>query len=700
MLSIPLALLVLFLSEIRVGCSSRLKANEENDQNRQLYKFFTGGLNQLLWDDVFLASPNTSFIGTAQISQPCRQSLLVLKESFERGEVSAYKFVDSSARATPAILEGTTTSFGDFDQCLDISFEGKEAFYGQYCLVKFEVDRQKSSKLPISSTVKSVFPIANFYNPLHGLCVPSKCSLQDLKEILGSHICPKNGLTFMEIFSCDTTFSLSFSWFKLSVHQKISLGFILLFTGLCVVGTLCQAFGVNLFRKHSMINNIQELLEPPALGSRIEVADFFKMGFAMYGVAIHSIVAVVTPIGVYVVTRLTGIAGAVKTIWLQPLVNVHGLNIVPFLQGLAMGFSIYPSLVKRKVNSSTLIKERWLRNAPGMLCLLALEFLWPIAGSGPLYTFVANDILDDCHENWYRNVFFFTNYNPVMKNCMNHTFWSSIDFQLFILGVFILFVLARSKGFGITLLVVTGLADFIITGIIAKVYDTAHAMAAHPISVEKVIEYVDYIHNQTTNYMFTFVIGLSVGVYVVTGRNKHSFGFGVLILAFILMNISAYATVVFNNFSEYVDRKYIPVFLAIVKITIASGAALGMLFFTATPPSDKKKNQESKKIPEGKKVETSQQVTLSQIPSTDYGYRLFLMLSRLSTSLYLVNYWYIRYDFFTARAPFETSVMSFFKRFGYSVCFSEILAFFFYTILLAPMDAYRKVLFSSKVKVD
>lgn len=705
-MDIPLILLILCLSTVTAEAKSPIGTVSEKQfhLNRQFYKLFTGGLNQLLWDDILLTPSNGSLVTSSSgVSQSCKQSLSFLKKSFEGGQLDAYRFLDSSARAAPALLEGSASSFGDYDECLDISIHDP-SIQGQYCLVKFEVGQEKDAQLEVVAKMRGIYPVANFYNLLHGLCIPSACSLQDLQEILGSHVCPKRGLKLLDIFSCDTKSGISFSWTKLSIHQKISLVFIASFVGLCILGSIFHALGINILRHHSMIQNVIDLQEPPS-GSRIEVADFFKMGFAIYGVAIHSIIAVVTPIGVYVVSRLLGICMSVQTVWLQPLINVHGLHIISFLGGLAMGVAIYPLILKRKAKTSSLIFQRWLRNVPGMLCLLSLEFLWPVAGSGPLYTYVGKDILNNCHENWFRNVFFFTNYNPVMKNCMNHTFWSSIDFQLFILGVLVMVVLSRNTVLGILFIVAVGLTDFLVTGIVAHVYDTAHAMAAHPITYDSVIKYVDYIHNQTTNYMFTFVMGMSVGIYVVTGKNKHQFPFPVIVFSFIIMNVSAYSTVLYNNYSDYVDRAYIPVYLAVVKILIGSGCALALLFFTATPPSPKKsQTQEIKKTQTPEKetaiTEAKTMSVVTEEPPIDWGYRAFLVVSRLSTSLYLVNYWYIRYDFFTARVPYETSVMSFFKRFGYSVCFSEILAFLFYNILLAPMDAYRKMLFVDKVKVD
>ena len=46
-------------------------------------------------------------------------------------------------------------------------------------------------------------------------------------------------------------------------------------------------------------------------------------------------------------------------------------------------------------------------------------------------------------------------------------------------------------------------------------------------------------------------------------------------------------------------------------------------------------------------------------PKLDLGYNVFVALSRLSMSINLINYYVIRWDFFTSRIPFETRGFAF-----------------------------------------
>lgn len=253
-----------------------------------------------------------------------------------------------------------------------------------------------------------------------------------------------------------------------------------------VIGTLCELLGIEILRGSSLVSNLTELFAADK-SSRLKTADIFKTGFSIYACAVHSIAAIVTPMGVYILNRQQDVASAVQTIWLQPLLNVTGLNIISFLGGLTLAISIYPNFKKRRSSYVKTIFNRWISTAPGIACLICMEFLFPIAGSGPMYTEIGQDAHDDCAKNWWKNILLIANWNPVLDNCANHTFWSSVDFQLFLLGLLAVFLFLKNTKLGISFCIFLGLMDFLITGYVNIKYDTVHALAAHPINVEWVV---------------------------------------------------------------------------------------------------------------------------------------------------------------------------------------------------------------------
>lgn len=659
--------------------------------------------------------------------------------------------LDTSAKPPPALLQGSVSSFGDYDECLEINshlLDRDHITSGQYCLVRFSIHSGKSSRLQVTNHLLDLHPIADYYYPLHGLCIPSGCSRDDLQTLLTQVIFPSSNDNFklQEITHCDTKESISFQFSRLVGHQQISIVFLALFTLLTILGTLFHMLGLSWLRKHSALANISALLDP---GTQRDIsADCIKCFFAMYAVAIHSIVAVTTPIGIYVLSRLYDIEQAIKIVWIQPFINVHGLHGISLISGITMGFSTYQESKKHFTlgTMGKMIVDRWIRNAPGVLCYIALELVWPLAGTGPLYTFVGNDVIDNCASNWWRNVLFITNYNPVSQNCANHTFWSSVDFHLFIVGLIVIFTLKKSRTLAILLMLTLVTIDFAYTGYTSVKYNTTHSMATFPISVGKVVEYVDRIHNPTTTYLFTFIVGLSMGIYY-TEYRAPDLGAGSLVLALLSLQSGAYSTAIYNEWSKsnstvkqmtwlyyiVVKSLYTLSFTLLMTFLVAQGQAKGRPSRVKREQKvshDKEENNntlhptdvahvngdghangnsngnasangnghsDGNGYANGNSNGQTRSVADCEVTAknnvqndSSLGYRLFMALSRLSTALYLVNYWFIRYDFFTAYAPFEASKISFFKRFGYSICFAEILAFFFHVIFLAPIDLYRK----------
>src|SRR5689334_12087711 len=97
---------------------------------------------------------------------------------------------------------------------------------------------------------------------------------------------------------------------------------------------------------------------------------------------------------------------------------------------------------------------------PAIACLVCLEFLWPFSGSGPMFTSYANTIHKNCKAHWLSNLLFINNWNNAIENCVNHTFYSSIDMQLFAIGAVVIYIMQRRRLVGFFLCGLLILADF------------------------------------------------------------------------------------------------------------------------------------------------------------------------------------------------------------------------------------------------
>lgn len=218
----------------------------------------------------------------------------------------------------------------DGEPCKSDSAEIQPRVNGQYCMVSFAFDTSTGIKTPVRLHLSRAIPIADFYHLLSGLCIPSSCDRSDLITML-NYTLPNYDLRLINVTHCDTRESISFKFSNLALIQKISYIFGIVSLVLVSIGTIFQLIGIDCLRSHSLIANFNALITTEGRNGRIGVADIFKTVFALYATAVHSIAAITTPTGTYMLARLVNVDSFVTKIWIQPFINVAGLNIISFL---------------------------------------------------------------------------------------------------------------------------------------------------------------------------------------------------------------------------------------------------------------------------------------------------------------------------------------------------------------------------------
>lgn len=93
--------------------------------------------------------------------------------------------IDASSKISPGILKGTTGSFGDYDQCLEIDQKKhRNKFIGSYSLIQLEYMKRNDVKSNISLLMSETFPVLGVVNLHFGICLPSTCSGIDVKSLV------------------------------------------------------------------------------------------------------------------------------------------------------------------------------------------------------------------------------------------------------------------------------------------------------------------------------------------------------------------------------------------------------------------------------------------------------------------------------------------------------------------------------------
>eukprot|EP00826_Nyctotherus_ovalis_P057538 TRINITY_DN7874_c0_g4_i2.p1 TRINITY_DN7874_c0_g4~~TRINITY_DN7874_c0_g4_i2.p1 ORF type:complete len:350 (+),score=83.20 TRINITY_DN7874_c0_g4_i2:162-1211(+) len=116
--------------------------------------------------------------------------------------------------------------------------------------------------------------------------------------------------------------------------------------------------------------------------------------------------------------------------------------------------------------------HRVVRLYPLLLLTLGVFcFVVPTINDGPIYYRIYQMINEYCGKIWPLVLTFTINFRKWGQNCLDNTWYIAIDFQLFILAVFIVYIYSKKKLIGILIPVVIIISCAVTTTIIAFKYD-------------------------------------------------------------------------------------------------------------------------------------------------------------------------------------------------------------------------------------
>lgn len=188
------------------------------------------------------------------------------------------------------------------------------------------------------------------------------------------------------------------------------------------------------------------------------------------------------------------------------------------LSGIASFAILYPMAKSKKLPYLAAIFDRFARFLPAMVSLTALEFLWHMVGSGPFFTRVAEFNNNRCRKNWWLNFLFMNNYFiRAIDICGGHSFYSSVDLQLFILGLICVFIFTKSNRAGLAFCILMIFLGNYKTYVYAVKYETTGSMFISDPIARKISEYFDYIHMATSTYVPSYFMGMIVGYCIHKG---------------------------------------------------------------------------------------------------------------------------------------------------------------------------------------
>ena len=162
---------------------------------------------------------------------------------------------------------------------------------------------------------------------------------------------------------------------------------------------------------------------------------------------------------------------------------------------------------------------RWLRLGPSILTLVALDFVWPLFGSGPMFTELVSYINTSCSSNWWKTILMINNWSDPKDMCLIHMWYIAAEVQLFALGVLSLLLIRWNERLGLAVCYLLIAIGMLVPGLKTLLYSYSPALLVHQFrSYDAQIQYFREMYFPTYCHFTPFFIGVVVGHWMQSGR--------------------------------------------------------------------------------------------------------------------------------------------------------------------------------------
>lgn len=678
-----------------VSCDPDDGSTVSYDPDR-LFQWMAAGLPMIFWQAV----RSHSLFNQTSLSTGCKSQLTRISNDLQQSKEWAYQFVDSSGKTPSGLLRATITAIGDYDQCLEINNYGVQ---GKYCMIDMHhLKSEAGAKDEMVLNEKVVFV---GYPCLSALCVPAACDKSEI-QVSVKHLLRPYMIKVAGDINCDTKESTSWSHRlrKLTFKQVISIVLVSVIIASVVTCTWIDLYhrfilqgqqDPGLLSSLSFLSASRRLFySKPTKNFEILVHEIGRFAMILMSTLSHLLLCVESPLSYATIADHRYVTEFLSSLTFQFQLNDAALSSVTFLTGFATFSILFPMAKKAKLPYLAAIADRFIRFLPPILVLTAFEFIWPIIGNGPLYTRVADFNLFKCENNWIYNLFFVNNiFLTSIDICGGHSFYSSVDMQLFLLGLVGIFIFSSSEKGGIVFTVLMVTVGMVKMAHNAIKYETAFAMFVVNLVPHKLEEFLHYIYMQPWAYMPAFFTGFLFSYARMNGYlypkletiQDHIIFLAIATSGFTCANINISLRNFFRVYPDHLNW----LFICLNRIFQVSGTSLIFVYVLSV-----------RHLLAGKNVINpggDSDVTSSK-EGDKVSFNLLKAACRLSFSLYICNYLYIRTEFFTRRFLYPPGIFWIVKRLVSSILFLLIFSLLFHLLLLAPLDAVREHLMKSKPK--
>ncbi|XP_031358816.1 nose resistant to fluoxetine protein 6-like isoform X2 [Photinus pyralis] len=365
--------------------------------------------------------------------------------SLQSGRQWALNMYDANGKLPAGAMEGNLIELGSFDECLRLVRTNNHGLTGKYCLGSLYVPNRYVD----NATIRLVFNGIESDKMEFGVCFPGSCSAIDL-EMTAKGI--GLNMTLTEA-TCQTRETQS----RITAGAYVTLALACLLLLLIVASTiyeLCfKADSHWALKSFSLWTNGKIIFRV----SKPSAGDISCLN----GIRVIAMTMVI----VYHIYMFRHGRAARNSYYYSysihqpkdgPLLTLpFGVDIFLQISGCLVAYNFLRRKLKgHEFNIPSYCIERYLRLTPAVLAVMLFTLTWfGYIGSGPLW-YQTEDIIGPCQKYWWSCLLYIQNYQPA--TCIRQTWYLSLDFQLYVLSPFLLLPLARWRKE--TMVVTAGLA--------------------------------------------------------------------------------------------------------------------------------------------------------------------------------------------------------------------------------------------------
>ncbi|KAK9753368.1 Acyltransferase family [Popillia japonica] len=423
------------------------------------------------------------------VSDTCRTQLNSYFTGLTQNESWAWNMFDATPKIPYGLLTGNLMEPGNYDGCLRVKYDGEYGrVLGKYCGMSVAVilpihltmDDQlltttAEKRLPGDAglALRSGLPMqpeTGYRILVTSVCIPSACEPSEVLEFLYiTSLLPI--VQTIDTMECETSESQP----EFSGADIAFIVFIAIILGLVVI---CSVYDEvirdkrreahPLYVAFSLKRNFSKIVEHSKNDSRIACLD---------GLRVFSILWVILGHRFSISEIFPFVNADYSQKWRRSTYTQYAqgassaVDTFMFLTGLLMAMSFVKTHSKPKSNFNLIVYyvHRYLRLTPAAAVTFFLHVsVFLHMGDGPFWQYLTQRTRENCLNRWPSFFFYYQNYLDHNNMCLLHTWYLSMDMQIFIISPIVLFPLAKRTKLmmraGLPILITLSMAcPFIIT---------------------------------------------------------------------------------------------------------------------------------------------------------------------------------------------------------------------------------------------